>query len=162
MSNPAPNRCLSLSIREMTPDDLDEVMAIERACFSMPWSRSFFEREIALQFSITLLARLEDEPETPAAGYIVMWFVADEMHVLNVAVNPEHRRRGVGRKLMEEALRCAAERKSAQVVLEVRVSGAAAQALYRSLGFEPIGMRSRYYADNGEDAIVMAKKLSDS
>lgn len=149
---------LAVSLSEMTSGDLPEVMRIERESFAQPWSESFFERELALQFSRTFLARAAGTPERAALGYVVVWFIADELHVLNLAVSPEHRRRGVARRLMDRVIEERAKAGANQIVLEVRRSGAAAQALYASLGFKPVGVRPRYYADNQEDAIIMVRE----
>lgn len=144
----------------MVPEDLDEVMAIEEGSFNVPWSRNFFQRELALKFSRTYIAR-EGGVTGPAMGYAVVWFVADELHLLNIAVAPGHRRKGAARRLLERVLAEARSRDCGLVVLEVRKSGHAAQALYESMGFEPVGIRPRYYSDNGEDAIVMVCRVGE-
>ena len=99
-----------LEIRRMRPDDLDEVMLIERAAFRHPWSPELFRRELEHDWSTILIAL---EPLTSASGrgterivgFLIYWLVHDEVHILNVAVSPEHRRRGIARVLMEETER---------------------------------------------------------
>jgi len=89
-------------------------------------------------------------------GYIIYWVVAGEMHLLNLAVHPTHRRRGIARALLTAALEEARSQGADVVWLEVRPSNAAALALYQSFGFEEIGVRPGYYSDNGEDALLYA------
>lgn len=157
-----------IRIEGMTPHDLDEVMAIERRVFPVPWTRRFFERELALGFSRSIVARfVQSEPHQedagpgpdPLAGYVVSWLVADEMHVLNVAVHPDYRRRGIARQMLQYFIDLAAEECCRILVLEVRRSSLGAQALYKSLGFRQIGVRKGYYSDNNEDAFVMVLQL---
>jgi ribosomal-protein-alanine N-acetyltransferase len=97
--------------------------------------------------------------ETVIAGYLCRWLVADEVHILNVAVHPDRRRHGIGQLLMREALRearaCAAE----AVTLEVRRSNTGARRLYEGLGFEEVGVRRNYYG-RGEDALIMRLVLT--
>lgn len=95
----------------------------------------------------------------PSAGFAVAWHVADELHVLNVAVAPELRRHGVGTALMEAALAYAAEKRVRIVLLEVRRSNRPALRLYRGLGFTVLGVRPKYYGDNDEDAVEMILSL---
>jgi ribosomal-protein-alanine N-acetyltransferase len=90
-------------------------------------------------------------------GYSLFWHVADEVHLLNVAVAPPERRRGVGRALMDDLFAYARQHSVSQILLEVRASNAAAIALYESLGFERLRIRAKYYAD-GEDAVEMLRK----
>lgn len=147
----------TLSIERMQPSDLDEVLAIERASFSMPWSRGAFVYEIeqnrvARCYVIREANRL--------VGYICVWEVADEMHVTNIAVHPAARRRGIGRALLGSVLEDARQRAMRLVVLEVRPSNAEARALYESFGFRVVGRRRGYYYDTGEDALVMEAALT--
>ncbi len=92
-------------------------------------------------------------------GFIVFWLVHDEVHVLNVVTAREARRRGVGRALMEEAADAGRKRGAVLATLEVRRSNEAALALYRTLGYRQVGVRPKYYAEEGEDAIVMLLDL---
>jgi len=89
-------------------------------------------------------------------GYVIYWILADEMHLLNLAVHPDQRRRGIARSLLTGALDKARTQGAAVVWLEVRPSNAAALSLYHSFGFKEIGIRPGYYTDNGEDALIYA------
>ncbi len=153
-----------LEIRRMRPDDLEEVMVIERAAFRHPWSPELFRRELEHDWSTILVAV---EPLTSAQGkgterilaFLIYWLVHDEVHVLNVAVSPEHRRKGVARLLMAETEKKAHQAGAALMTLEVRRSNQAALDLYREFDYRAVGVRPNYYVDEGEDAIVMVKEL---
>jgi [ribosomal protein S18]-alanine N-acetyltransferase len=146
-------------IRRMTREDLPAVMELEKASFTNPWSRELLQRELDHDWSIILL--LEEPLEQGGRrllGISIFWIVHDEVHVLNVATAPEHRRRGVGRWLMDATLAEGRTRKCTLATLEVRKSNEAAINLYKSFGFRPVGVRPNYYVDEGlppEDAIVM-------
>jgi ribosomal-protein-alanine N-acetyltransferase len=142
----------------MTPHDLPEIVAIERASFPNPWSGALFLQELRLPFSRTTVVR-DGGPETPVIGYVCRWFVADEMHILNVAVDPAHRRRGIGEMLLRETLREARALRSEAVTLEVRRGNLAARRLYETLHFEEVGVRRNYYG-SGEDALIMRLTLT--
>ena len=143
-------------IRKMTAEDLQAVMDLEKASFKTPWSTELLRRELDHEWSTILLVE-EPKPEggLELLGLAIFWIVHDELHVLNVATAPQHRRRGVGRVVMEEALIRARARGCSLATLEVRRSNEAAIQLYKSLGFRPVGVRPNYYVDEGEDAIVM-------
>jgi ribosomal-protein-alanine N-acetyltransferase len=140
----------------MRAGDLDEVLAIERASFTMPWSRGAFLYEIEQN----RVARCHVVREGDAlVGYLCVWEIADEIHVTNVAVHPAHRRRGIARDLLAGLLADARVRDLRLVVLEVRPSNHEAIGLYESFGFRVIGRRRGYYYDTGEDALVMETRL---
>jgi ribosomal-protein-alanine N-acetyltransferase len=143
--------------RRATGADVGRVMEIERDGFAHPWSRELIERELGHAWSQLLLA---EEVGGAVVGYIVFWLVHDEVHVLNVATAIEARRRGVGRALMEAAEEEGRRRGARLSTLEVRRSNVAAIALYRAIGYRQVGLRSNYYAEEHEDAIVMVKALS--
>jgi ribosomal-protein-alanine N-acetyltransferase len=145
--------------RPMRREDLERVVEIERAAFSHPWSRDLIAREMSHDWSTILLAVEPAAGGESILGLVVFWLVHDEVHVLNVAVAPEARRRGTARALMREAERRGVERGARVVTLEVRRSNRAATELYRSLGYRKVGVRPRYYAEEGEDAIVMERDL---
>ena len=146
----------SLSIERMRPADLSDVLAIERASFSMPWSRGAFLYEIEQNQVARCWVGREDGR---VVGYICLWDVADELHITNVAVHPEARRRGVGRALLDSVFERARAAGSRVVLLEVRPSNVEALALYESFGFRVVGSRRGYYYDTGEDALVMETDL---
>jgi [ribosomal protein S18]-alanine N-acetyltransferase len=157
--DPAPPPQLRLRFRRMTPGDLARVVEIEKDGFRHPWSAQLLERELSHAWSTVLLA-IEDRPPGEAiVGFVVFWLVHDELHVLNLAAAREARRRGVGRALMEAATASGVSRGATLATLEVRRSNAAALALYGGLGYRQAGIRTNYYADEGEDAIVMLKEL---
>ena len=144
------------AVEPMRPEDLDEVLAIERASFSMPWSRGAFLYEIQQN----RVARCNVMREAGiVVAYLCLWEIADEIHITNVAVRPSHRRRGLARMLLAGALAEARARDIRLVVLEVRPSNREAIALYESFGFRVKGRRRGYYYDTGEDALVMEAEL---
>jgi [ribosomal protein S18]-alanine N-acetyltransferase len=143
--------------RPMQPEDLPQVMEIESLSFPSPWSYPSFLQELNNPISRTLVA----ESEGQVTGYLCCWYVADEVHTLNLAVHPDYRRLGIARRLMEEVLLKAGAEGIKTVNLEVRRSNLPAISLYRCLGFCQVGVRRRYY-DNGEDALFMVCFLRDS
>jgi len=143
----------------MRPGDLDRVMAINSASFQHPWSADLIRRELFHEWSTILLA-VDEGAAGEVLGFIVFWVVHDEVHVLNVAVAEEQRRRGVARALMGEAALRGRARGARLVTLEVRRSNAPALALYRALGYRDVAVRPRYYAEEDEDAIVMELALA--
>lgn len=148
----------------MTASDLDEVMVIERAAFRHPWSPELFRRELEHDWSTILVAL---EPLTSASGrgsdrivgFLIYWLVHDEVHILNVATDPQHRRRGIAKFLMSETERRALQAGATLMTLEVRRSNVGAIELYRGFDYRAVGVRPNYYVDEGEDAIVMVKEL---
>jgi len=140
----------------MTKEDLGQVVAIEQASFSMPWSRNLFLSEFRSPSVSTLLVSLADDPASrTVTGYIVFWRVEDEMHILNLAVAAGCRRRGLAKQLVLAALKQAYEKGARRAFLEVRASNSGAQRLYSSLGFTGSFVRREYYDDPVEDAVVM-------
>ena len=141
-----------LKIDTMEMADLDDVMEIEHASFSLPWSRWMFERELMdRKHSQFFVARSGDE----IAGYIGFWLVLEEVHIVTIAVRSDYRRRGIGSILMLEALNEALRLGAERATLEVRVTNLPAQDLYKKLGFITVAIRKRFYSDTGEDAYVM-------
>ena len=137
----------------MREEDLDQVMAIEGSSFSSPWSRKSFETELTKEFGIPLVAVVDDS----VVGYLIEWLVADKIHIANIAVHPDWRKCGIGEWLMQEVMRNSGE--FSWIGLEVRRSNKNARALYAKLGFREVGVRSNYYVQEGEDAILMVKRL---
>ena len=145
--------------RAMVTADLDRVAEINRQSYRHPWSAELIRREMDHAWSTVLLG-VEELPAGEAVlGFVIYWLVHDELHVLNVAVAAEHRRRGAARALMEEAAARARARGARLATLEVRRSNAGAIALYRGLGYREVAVRPRYYAEEAEDAIVMELRL---
>jgi ribosomal-protein-alanine N-acetyltransferase len=148
---------MAIQIRDATNRDLNRIVEIEQLAFPTPWSLSAFRRELTLPFSRLTVAITDDQSELPA-GFLCRWLVADECHVLNVAVHPEHRRFGLGAELLGTAISEAREKGAELVTLEVRRSNLAARCLYRKFDFEERRLRRHYYGP-GEDAIVMELRL---
>jgi ribosomal-protein-alanine N-acetyltransferase len=153
-------------IRVATFDDLDAVVAIERVAFTdPPWSRNTFASLVgdpSVQFLVADVSR--PVGTGPAArpsigGYVVTWIVVDQADISNLAVAPDRRRRGLGRRLLEAAIAGVQGAGARTVFLEVRESNAAALHLYDSRGFAMIGRRRRYYRNPIEDALVLRLDL---
>ena len=147
-------------IRKMTAADLDAVMAIERVAHPHHWSVELMRRELGHDWSTIFLC---EEPDGRGGmrllGFVIFWLVHDELHVLNLATAPEHRRRGVGRTVLEAALERGRQHRCSLATLEVRRSNEPAIALYKAYGFRAVGIRPNYYVDEGEDAVVMILDL---
>ena len=138
-------------IRRMTLQDVDGVHAVETASFPKPWTREDFIREM----TVNVCARyLVAEMDGAVVGFAGAWIVLDEAHVTNIAVLPAYRGQGIGKRLTEALMQYAANLGVTYATLEVRRSNQIAQRLYQSLGFEYVGVRKRYYEDNGEDALI--------
>jgi ribosomal-protein-alanine N-acetyltransferase len=140
----------------MAASDLDQVLDIERASFPTPWTRAAFSYEIE-QNKVARCTLLRGR--RGIVGYLCLWEIGHEIHITNLAVHPEWRRRGVGRQLLGAALIEGVARGVTLAFLEVRPSNTRALALYESLGFQVIGRRNGYYFDTGEDALVMEARL---
>lgn len=136
---------------------LPEILEIERASHGSPWSERSFRNELDHEHSIFIVA----ERGRQVIGYAGIWMLADEAHVTTIAVHPDHRRQGLGRKLMVEILERASEAGATCSTLEVRAGNDAAIKLYESLGFQVCGVRKGYYPDNKEDAVVMWRYDTD-
>ena len=140
------------SVRPMTLDDLDGVMAVEQESFLTPWSRSAFEEELVKNRLARYLVALDADS---IVGYAGTWLVINEAHVTNVAVHAGRRREGIGRLLMEALMQMARDAGMESMTLEVRVSNEAAKTLYQQLGFVSVGIRKNYYSETKEDALIL-------
>ncbi len=140
-----------LVIRRMTLNDVDGVHAIEAATFARPWSRQDFVKEMTTNACARYLVA---ERDGFVIGYAGAWIVLDEAHVTNVAVAKEWRGQGIGKLLTAGLMQYASNLGVVYATLEVRRSNAVAQSLYKSLGFEYVGLRKKYYENNGEDAFI--------
>jgi ribosomal-protein-alanine N-acetyltransferase len=139
----------AIEVRRLTYADLPEVVAIERRAFTSPWSLAMFVLELSKPSGICLAAEISDE----LTGYLICSRYDSVWHVMNVAVDPTLRRRGIATALLGRLLERVEP--EAQLTLEVRRSNTGAIELYERFGFRSAGVRRRYYQDNGEDAIVM-------
>jgi ribosomal-protein-alanine N-acetyltransferase len=147
----APSPPPGVTVRRLGLGDLPAVEALERRAYRTPWSRAMFSGEISRPGSRCYGAFADRE----LAGYLIVSRYTDAWHVMNVAVDEPHRRRGIARHLLETLLRETADDGTRGHTLEVRVSNHGAIRLYESLGFRPSGMRRGYYTDDREDALVM-------
>ncbi|MGL6280683.1 MAG: ribosomal protein S18-alanine N-acetyltransferase [Gaiella sp.] len=139
-------------LRRLELADLDAVEAIERVSYPAPWSRAMFAGELAKPTARSLAAVVDDGA---LVGYLILSRYVDAWHVMNVAVAPEHRRRGVASALLERLVAETAGDAQRGYTLEVRVSNTGAIALYERFGFRSSGVRRAYYTDNREDALIM-------
>ena len=138
-----------VDVRRLAYSDLPAVIAIERRSFPTPWSLAMFVLELSKPSGICLAANAGEE----LLGYVICSRYDQVWHLMNVAVAPERRRAGVARRLISRLLEEAGP--ELPFTLEVRVSNAAAIAMYEGFGFRSAGIRPRYYHDNGEDALIM-------
>lgn len=147
----------ALTLAPMTPEDLDEVLEIERLSFKTPWSRAAFRYEIVQnRVARCVVVRAEGR----LAGYLCLWEIGHEIHITNLAVHPHRRGQGLARALLQATLEDGRGRGVTLAFLEVRPSNVEALGLYESLGFSVIGRRKGYYFDTGEDALVMETRLT--
>ena len=142
-----------LTIAPLRRRDLPAVVRIERRTSTNPWSIDLFRGELALpevsrSYRVARLGR-------HLVGYGGLMFVVDEAHVTTLSVHPDHQRKGIGARLLLELIRDARTRGVRALTLEVRMGNQAARALYERFGFAPAGIRKGYYAEVGEDALVM-------
>ena len=147
----------SYCLRRMESGDLEQVCELERESFPTPWSRSAFEAE--------LKARLYSQPfviehRRRVIAFVIAWFIADELHIANIAVAVRYRRRGIASWVLGTLFDMARRDGMKEVYLEVRTSNEGAIRLYRNFGFTVIDVRRNYYVTEGEDALIMRRLLT--
>ena len=147
----------TIELRRLALADLRAIEEIERRSYPTPWSRSMFAGELAKPSSICLGAFDVDGESGSLCGYLIVSRYVDAWHVMNVAVDPLHRGRGIAAMLLERLFALTADDERRGYTLEVRVSNATAIGLYERHGFETRGIRRGYYTDNREDALIMWK-----
>jgi ribosomal-protein-alanine N-acetyltransferase len=147
----------TIELKRLALADLTSIEEIERRSYRTPWSRSMFAGELAKPSSICLGAFDVDGEDGTLVGYLIVSRYVDAWHVMNIAVDPEHRGRGIATMLLERLFEVTSEDARRGYTLEVRVSNATAISLYERLGFEARGIRRGYYTDNREDALIMWK-----
>lgn len=148
----------------MTLEDLDQVMQIEEISFSLPWSRGMFLTELRDNpFSTLLIAKVPPpgggNKQSRLVGYCCFWVIFSEVHIMNLAIHLEWRRKGIASRLVEEILSLSRDQGVKKVHLEVRQSNDFARRLYRKFGFQVIAVRPNYYSKPREDAVLMALDL---
>ena len=149
---------LKVVVEPMGLDDLPAVHAIERASFSSPWPPHAYQTELETnRMAHYLVARIGGQ----LVAYGGMWLMVDEAHITTFAVHPAWRRQQIGERLLLAFLDLAADRRAREATLEVRLSNLAARRLYEKYGFRPVGLRPRYYSDDGEDALIMTTEPID-
>ena len=142
-------------IERMTIDDIENVLKVENDCFSTPWSRDSFVRELVEnKIALYLVAKIENI----AVGYIGVWKILNEGHITNVAVHSDYRGKGIATRLISELLSLCEEDGIDAFTLEVRRSNIVAQNLYKKFQFAECGFRKGYYQDTKEDAIIMCRR----
>jgi len=147
-----------LELIPMKKENLPQVLEIEKLSYTNPWTRESFLYEITENPLATYLVAVEGEK---VIGYGGIWIVLDEAHITTLAVHPDFRRKGIGEVLLKALIDLAKNRRVQNIILEVRVSNLAAQYLYKKIGFQPIGIRKKYYTRPEEDAVVMSLDLKE-
>jgi len=152
----------SLEIRSMAMADLDEILTIENSSFSKPWPRDVFMRELQIPISRNLVATVRTETHDGIAGYVTYWVVAGELQVHKICVREGLRKSGVASGLMSEMIRLSCREGVGLCTLEVGRSNEGARRLYEKFGFEIKDVRPKYYAESGEDAMILCADLKKS
>jgi ribosomal-protein-alanine N-acetyltransferase len=142
-------------IQKMDEEDLEEVVRLEKICFSDPWSKEAFMEELRLKLAIPLVVKLGEK----VVGYTCLWHLDAQLEVANFAVSPDHRVKGIGERIMKRILLEAKERGCKSIILSVRESNLPAIKLYTKFGFVEVGRRKKYYRLPTEDALTMHKNL---
>jgi len=149
---------MNVVIRKMRMEDIEQVIAIDRVSFSLPWPERSFRFELTDNPASRCWVA---EVDGKLVGMIVAWLIVDEVHVATIATHPDFRRQGIAKKLLSYALQHLSIEGAQSSFLEVRASNLAAQEMYRKFGYEESGVRRRYYKDNDEDAILMTLESLD-
>ena len=139
----------------MEPRDLPRVIELDQLSFTLPWPESAFIFEIEKNPAARCWVAETPGDAPVIVGMIVVWLIMDEIHIATLAIDPTQRRLRVGQRLLAFALTNGIENGATKSLLEVRAGNVAARALYRKFGYEEVGVRKKYYSDNGEDAILM-------
>ncbi len=148
---------MSVILRKMTSEDLEEVISIDQVSFSLPWPPRSFQYELTDNpASRCWVAELDGH----VVGMLVGWLIVDEIHIATIATHPDFRGRGIGKKLLSFALEAAMDEGAISTFLEVRESNTAALEMYRKFGYVEDGRREGYYKDNAEAAILMSAPLT--
>jgi ribosomal-protein-alanine N-acetyltransferase len=148
-----------IKLYPVKPPDLGDILIIERESFLSPWTYNMFLNEISNPLSRSFAAK-EENPRTKILGYIFYQVVAFEMHILNIAVHPSFRSKGIGTTLFMESIKKEnAEKNARYAFLEVRENNARAIRLYQKFGFKELGLRKNYYRKENANAIIMGRPI---
>ena len=150
---------MEIIIRFMWREDLSDVLVIENASFPSPWPERLFYKELVNPVSDLFVALAPRLGGDRVLGYIVCWLVAKEVHIQNLASHPQFRRLGIASALLEYVLSYYHQLNAQNIYLEVREHNLTAQELYKRFLFRTVGLRKLYYADTGEDAIIMQRSI---
>ena len=149
-----------ISLRPMATADLPEVLSLQELSFANPWNEDMLQKELTHEWSTVLLAEGPDDAgAVRIQGILIFWIVHDEIHVLNVATAPHARLKGIARGLLETSFARGKQKGCVLATLEVRRSNTPAIQLYQRLGFRTVGVRTNYYVEEHEDALVMVLDL---
>jgi ribosomal-protein-alanine N-acetyltransferase len=144
---------MNMTIRKMTLEDINQVLAIDEASFSLPWPARSFHFEVTNNpASRSWVAEIEGQ----VVGMVVAWMIVDEIHIATIATHNDFRRQGIAEKLLIHTLKSAKEEGALTSFLEVRESNRFARQMYNKFGYVEVGRRRHYYKDNNEDAILMS------
>lgn len=149
---------LPVRIRWMIKRDMPEVLAIEQASFDTPWTEEDFLNALRQRNCIGMVAEAQEN----LVGFIVYELYKTQVAVLNLAVHPDYRRRGVGRQMVERLISKLTQHRRDKITLEVRERNLPAQLFFKALGFQAVRVLREYYPDTGEDAYVMQYRLPES
>lgn len=146
-----------IAIREMTKEDIEGVLEVERDSFSTPWTEQLFYDEVNNPHTVYYICTVGEE----IIGYAGMWHVLDEGQITNIAVKSRFRKMGVGSMLLKELINRAEKDGISVMGLEVRESNQGALSLYQKFGFKPVGNRKNYYKNPTENAVLMDLELKN-
>lgn len=152
-----PVQLKTLMFRPMKLEDIPRVHEIDVISFALPWPEKSYHFELTENpTSLALVAEIVPRDAEPVVvGMAIVWIVVDEAHIATIAIHPEFRGCGFGKKLLAETLRQSIQRGAVLATLEVRENNLLAQQMYTKFGFTIVGRRMHYYKDNNEDAVLM-------
>jgi [ribosomal protein S18]-alanine N-acetyltransferase len=145
------------------PEDVDQILAIDRLAFKRPWQRNSFLEELACKHAYSYAVRAQrGDLNAEIIAYVFLRILMSEMQILRIAVAADFQDRGVATWLLQRCFRLARQEDVHSVYIEVRATNKTAIALYQKSGFQLLGRRTRYYPETGEDALVMVKHLKEN